>query len=169
MSRLDRLTGFRGGVLYGAADVVPTTARTWPISLGQRAGEGHKRYDAMDVVALTLMRDLAQEHGIGAAHAAAIVNCLRKPIAAAMSALVAEQASNGKWRWHGGPYVLINPRRGIPVGEWLHIVEDDIVSALGHLPGGGVSVIIVLPKLINKALYQLERVLAGEKPVASED
>jgi hypothetical protein len=170
MSKLDKMSGFRGGALYSAANVAPTTARTWPISFGKKGpGDGHNRYDAHDVVALTLMRDLALEIGFGPTFAAAIVNCIRPTLETTTVSLLEEQAAMGEWRWGGGPYVMITPRRGVAVGEWLQVVEEgDIASFLAEGGRGGVFTVINLPTLINKSMYQLELVLSGEKPELSD-
>ncbi len=172
MSKLDKMKGFRGGVLYRAANISPTTARTWPIELGSRAGEGHKRYDSTDVVSLWIMDRLTSGARVSAGRAAAIVADLQPSLPSLILEVVQEQERKGRWRWSGGPFAIAaSPPDGVTHNPgWVciadgkrlaHILSDEC-SGLWH-------VVLPLQRIISAALLSLELVLSGEKPALEDE
>lgn len=171
MAKLDDLKGFRGGVIYAAADVLPATVHTWPIEIGEQLGAGHKRYDAIDAVMLSLMKVLALELAMPAKRAAAVLNAQRDAIATAIRAICDEQAASGAWRWAGGPYLHIKVagtrvRGDVDIG---HVIEDDqIAAALADQSSGLGQVVVPLARNVCRTLLSLENVIAGNKSAEAD-
>ncbi len=169
MSKLDSMTNLRGGVIYHAARVAPTTARTWPLNLGESRDGGHPRYRPIDAVALTLMNYLTTQVGITAAPAGMIVNALRPFLPRILAEVVAQQEQTGHWRWNGGPFAIIT-RKPVaaavsPVETWMIFVEsDDPGSVIADQRSGLAPLVIPLRRLINKSVMSLQLVLNGEMP-----
>lgn len=169
MSKLDEMKNLRGGAIYAAARVAPTTVHSWGIILGTSAGTGHPRYDAVDAVALVIMRQLTSDMSIAAAAASIIVNALRSRLSEIVERVVAEQEATGRWRWDGGPFAIVSSRpvsvHDMPEETWMTIIDgDDAGPALADAGSGMTPLVIPLRRLINKALLSLQLVLNGDIP-----
>lgn len=173
MAKLDNMKNLRGGVIYSAARLAPTTARTWALNLGESKGGGHPRYSAADAVALVMMKELTQDVMMAAGPASQIVNALLPHLPAMIEKIAQQQEDTGHWTWEGGPYAIVKRKPlsgGNPIGTWLTIIEgDDLGPALADPASGLIPRVIGLRRLINKGLYGLEMVLAGEYPATSTD
>ncbi|MET1113274.1 MAG: hypothetical protein ABWX67_17280 [Allosphingosinicella sp.] len=170
MNRLDRMSGLRGGAVYRAANVTPTTVQSWPIEIGTKVGEGHKRYNFGDVISLSLMRELVFTIGVKASHAAAVVNGLRDRVGEEVAVLLAEQAERGSWRWDGGPYAVVQHSRRGRGDDWLHIFDDKQLAEFGSDQSSGfIITVIPLPRLINASQLALENALGAGGAFVSEE
>lgn len=169
MSKLDAMKNLRGGAIYAAARVAPTTARTWALELGQARDGGHPRYGVADAVALVIMRQLTTEVAMAAGPASHIVNALRPTLPNVIERVVSEQEASKRWQWDGGPFAIVRRKplvgHGTPAETWLTMVEgDDPGPAIADQRSGLTPLVIPLRRLINKGVYGLERVLHGEVP-----
>lgn len=167
MSEIDDMQGLRGGVIYAAAGVAPTTARTWGLQLGETRGTGHPRYDITDVVMLVMMRAMTQDASLSAGPVATTVNTLRPYLPDIIKDIREAQKRDGEWRLEGGPFAVVSrrpqPNLNGDHSGWLHILYvDDIGQAIADPRSGLAPIVLPIRRHINKALYGLERVLAGE-------
>lgn len=173
MSKLEKMKNLRGGVIYSAARLAPTTARTWALNLGESKNGGHPRYSAADAVALVMMKTLTQDVMMAAGPASLIVNALLPRLPALIEKIVQEQEDSGHWQWEGGPFAIVRRKPGLPsdpVENWLTIIDgDDVGPALADRGSGMAPVVIPLRRLINKGIYGVEAVLAGEYPATSSE
>lgn len=173
MSKLEQMKNLRGGVIYGAARVAPTTARTWSIELGTTRGLGHPRYDVTDAVMLITMRQLTGEASIAAGPAAMIVNAIRPYLPNMIEKVVQEQESTGKWRWEGGPFAIVTGKptsaQGVDPSTWIAFCfADDPGVGLADRRSGLSPIVLPLRRLINRAILSLDQVLHGELSEYSE-
>lgn len=166
MSKLDKMKDLRGGVIYAAARVAPTTARTWALDLGVRRSGGHPRYDISDVVALVIMRHLTENVSMAAGTAVQIVRALQPTLPALIERVVAEQETTNRYRRDGGPFAIFRskPNPHSPTSAWLVVIEDDkdFADYLLSEKSGLSPVVIPLVRPINYALHNVARVDAGE-------
>lgn len=172
MSKLDAMKNLRGGVIYAAARVAPTTVQSWAVDLGRTKGPGYPRYEAADALTLVIMRQLTAEMMLAAGPAALIVNAIRPELPNVMEAVVAEHEASGHWRWDGGPFAIVRRKplgNGAPVETWLTIIEgDDPGPAIADQRSGLTPLVIPLRRLINKTILALQLVLNGETPAETE-
>lgn len=173
MSKLEKMSNLRGGVIYGAARVAPTTVHSWGLALGETRGTGHRRYDVADALALVIMRQLTMEMSIAAGPAALIVNTLRPGLLDEIKAVLSENAAAGKWRWEGGPFAVVRRKptahHGADSSLWIEMVEEkDIGHAIVSDWSGMSPLVIPFRRLINKTLLALELVLNGDIPSNDE-
>lgn len=170
MSKLDTLTGFRGGVVYAAAEVLPATVHSWSLEIGSSTGAGHKRYDAFDAIMLALMQVLTVDVGLPASRAAFVLNGIRNKLRAAVEAIEAEQEESGRYRWSGGPYLLIQPSRMARRPAKASIVDEhQLLALLADQDSGMTQIVVPLPRNVCRTLVSLQTVLAGDKPPHRED
>ncbi|PZO91798.1 MAG: hypothetical protein DI623_01745 [Sphingomonas sanxanigenens] len=174
MSKLDTMKNLRAGVIYGAARIAPTTARTWGLELGETRVGGYPRYSVADAVALVIMSELTHGMSMAAAPARIIVNSLRPLLPELIEKVVVEQESTGKWRWEGGPFAIVTGSPGKsgsrPPSTWLKVVDgNDVGSIIADRNAGLTPLILSLQRLINQGIYRLERVLAGELGAYEDD
>ncbi|MFB9049111.1 hypothetical protein ACFFV8_10375 [Sphingobium indicum] len=166
MPKPDIFSNLRGGAIYAAAGVAPTTARTWALKLGQPRLGGHPRYNLGDAVILSLMKALALDSGFAPGLAAALLNDKRDEILGAVDLICQEQSSSGKWRWEGGPFLHIKVGgSGFQPSDGVHIIGDEqIVSAISDRSSGDLQIIAALPRQVCKTKLRLEAVLRGDLP-----
>jgi len=164
------LKGFRGGVAYAAANVAPTTARTWPLEIGSRVGEGHKRYDLVDVVMLRLMSHLTTSIPVAAGFVAAALNQVRDRLSQEVDRwLEVRLTPDNRWKWAGGPFLVLLPKRnGGAFSDPLFKPDGEIADFLADRRTPAGVIVVALPRLINAAEISIENVLMGNKP-AFED
>jgi len=164
MPNPDQRTMFRGGVAYRAADVAPTTARTWPIDIGVRSGEGHKRYDLVDVVSLSLMRWITTDVPVAASWAAAAVNRARPLLQQEIARQAADVAAGLRPRWDGGRYLVILPNGDGEAGPLVTIEDTQGLARLivAERSQRHVQLIVPVQRLIATARAGLEQALKGD-------
>jgi hypothetical protein len=164
MPNLDDMRDVRGGVVYAAAGVNPVTARSWTKTVGLALGTarpgGHPRYDAVDAAALQLMKHLTWNIGMEAAIAARVVNGARSALSEVIEIVLAEHDETQHWRSEGYPYLALRLTKPFEHGRhWL--LRDGADLDLALTAGGTSLVLICLPAVIGKAVYGVQRVLAG--------
>lgn len=171
MSRLQTMTNLRGGVAYRAADVSPTTARSWPVEVGTSRGEGHKRYDLTDVVVLTIMRTLTVSRAVSAAHAAWIVHGLQPHLPELVNSTVLELERDMIFRWDGFPMAVVSGSVEYPNSSSIRIFPSDegFIEYVSDRRSGQVPLILPLQRLILRAIYSLGSVIHGDKLPYDED
>lgn len=165
-------TNLRGGPIYAAARVAPTTARTWQLQLGESRQGGHPRYDWTDAVILRMMAALALDGGLPPARAAAILNNNRDKLQKAMIAVREQYRAAGKWRWEGGPYLHVKvapARMNVGTDEADLVGDDGILDLIGDRHSGALQLIVALPRHICSVLLELENVHLGGRPVDEVD
>lgn len=168
---------FKPGALYRASGCKPNTVRVWITGLGLKLGEGsgtgHSRYSIADALAVAIMAELTFGQRIVAARAAAIVNDVRAQLDGVISDYESERRERRKWRWHGGPYLIVG-------ADQVHADDDDhsmraglaelrvMIAADGTLSAmiDGMErrfscLVVPLPKLINKVTLALENIFTG--------
>lgn len=167
MSDVSSMKNLRAGVVYGAARVPPTTARTWALTLGESRPGGHPRYDITDVVMLIAMQRLTVDRSMAAAPAAIIVNALRPYLNDIIDEIDREWEEQGILP-PGGPYAVIHgqPSQQDPL-TWMDIFEEDVTSIQDDR-FGMVPLIIRLRPLIMLSIDRLDRALSGQLEDRSE-
>lgn len=167
MSLPEIYTNLRGGVIYAAADVAPTTVRTWPLAIGTPRMGGHPRYDLTDAVILHLMKVLALEGGMPPKRAAFILNDNRATLGAVIQAICSKHRASGRWKWEGGPYLHIQVgSSGMYMqSDRVRIIDDDqIAQAISD--SGDLQIVAALPRHVCKMKISLDNILRGD--VATE-
>ncbi|MEZ0495991.1 hypothetical protein [Sphingomonas sp. IW22] len=164
--------GFRGGVIYAAADVSPTTVQSWGVDIGERHGTGHKRYDAIDAIMLGIMQSITAEAGFPAGRAATLLNKNRLAIRAAIGAHLTEQSKAKRWRWEGGPFILIRPRSSRFLGsdDSLSIATvEDLRNLFADGREATPQIVLSLPVTINRVMMRLGTVLEGNLAASTDE
>jgi hypothetical protein len=170
---IEKYQNLRGGVLYSALRIAPTTVHSWPIAIGKSRGDGHRRYDVVDATILLAMKHLTAGWGMKAGPAANIAKHLRivDDLDRRVGLFFDRLAETNEHSFSGGPFVIVTkiPRDGAPTSEFMHLAFDSASVALGldDPRSGEGALVIPLGRLIAKAVYQIGRVLAGEV-IASE-
>lgn len=165
-------TNLRGGPIYAAARVAPTTARTWQLQLGEPRKGGHPRYDWTDAVILRMMAALALDGGLPPARAAVILNNNRDTLRNAMIAVRAHNRDAGKWCWEGGPYLHVKvapARMNVGTDEAVLVDDGSLLDLIGDRHSGALQLIVALPRHICSVLLELENVHLGNRPVDEVD
>lgn len=159
----DVYANFRGGAIYAAANVAPTTARTWALLLGKARQGGHPRYNLTDAVVLNLMKVLTLEGGLPPKRAAAILNDNRGALESVVQAICAEHSAAGRLRWNGGPYLHIQVASSdmYMQSDTVRILSDqEIGSAVAD--SGNLQIIARLPHHVCKMKVSLDNVMRGD-------
>ncbi|QHL90995.1 hypothetical protein GVO57_09390 [Sphingomonas changnyeongensis] len=177
MPDISQYTGYRGGVVYRAAEVNGATVHSWPLAVGTSTGGGHPRYDFLDIVDLSLMRILTAQIGVPASRAGPAIEAARPELHAAVKQLAAEFTAAGRWRREGGPFFLLpalpsdtDPRADLPRYAPLVVGFGGLSELFAfHDNEFSVSSIVALPPLVCRSLMRLEYVLDSRKPACEDD